>query len=71
MQELCLTIANVFLRFDFDRAEGEEGRLGGGGIGAEGKEWGRQRTEEFQVKSYFTSHMNGPMVRFKKRNDNR
>jgi cytochrome P450 len=58
--ELLLTIANIFWRFDFQKV----GRLGEGGKGL-GR--GRQRIGEFQFKSHFTSHIEGPMVRFRKR----
>ena len=62
MMELLLTIANVIWRMDFER----EGNLGGGGpeMGL-----GRERKGEFQLKSHFTSHMEGPMIRFRKRNE--
>ena len=60
MMELLLTMANVIWRFDFEI----EGRLGEGGPGM-GK--GRERRGEFQLKSYFTSHMEGPMISFQKR----
>ncbi|OWP05009.1 cytochrome P [Marssonina coronariae] len=51
LMELMLTMAHVFLQLDFERV----GTLG------EGKQW------EYEMKSYFTSYMEGPMVRFKKR----
>jgi hypothetical protein len=60
MMELLLTMANVFWRLDFEGV----GKLGEGG---KGKGWGREREGEFQFKSYFTSYMEGPMVRFKPR----
>jgi hypothetical protein len=60
MMELLLTMAIVIWRFDFE----SEGCLGEGGLGM-GK--GRERRGEFQLKSYFTTHMEGPMIRFQKR----
>jgi hypothetical protein len=60
LMELMLTMASVFYRLDFESA----GKLGEGKKGAG---WGREREEEFQFKSYFTSHMVGPMIRFRKR----
>jgi cytochrome P450 len=60
LMELMLTMANVFVRLDFEKASTlGEGRKGLG----EGKE----REGEFQMKSYFTGYMEGPMVRFKRR----
>lgn len=60
MMELLLTIANVIWRMDFEC----EGSMGGGG---EEMGLGRERKGEFQLKSYFTSHMEGPMIKFRKR----
>lgn len=64
--ELMLTMANVFYRMDFERAPGELGRIGEGrpGMGP-----GRERPDEFQIVSYFTSWMEGPMIRFKPREE--
>lgn len=60
LMELLLTMANVFVRLDFEKV----GTLGEGkkGMGA-----GRERQGEFQMKSYFTSYMEGPMVKFRVR----
>jgi len=60
LMELMLTLANVFYQLDFESA----GTLG---EGKEGAGWGREREGEFQLKSYFTSYMDGPMIRFKRR----
>lgn len=60
MMELLLTVAKVFWLLDFEKA----GSLGEGKKGA-GE--GREREGEYQLKSYFTSFMEGPMVRFKRR----
>lgn len=64
VMELLLTMANVFYRLDFKAAVGEQGRLGEGALGLG---YGRERRDEFQLKSYFTSHMEGPMILFKRR----
>lgn len=60
LMELMLTMAHVFLRLDFENV----GSLGEGrkGLGA-----GREREGEFQMKSYFTSYMEGPTIRFQTR----
>lgn len=58
--EMALTMATVFWRFDFERV----GRVGEGRKGL-GK--GREREGEFQFLCYFTSHTEGPMIRFRKR----
>jgi cytochrome P450 len=63
--ELMLTFANVFWKLDFKNASGVDGTLGEGG--KEAGLPGRERVDEFQLKSYFTSHMDGPMVQFKRR----
>ena len=60
LMELSLAMANVFWRLDFEVV----GKLG---EGAKGMGEGREREGEFQLKSYFTSYMEGPMVRFKVR----
>jgi hypothetical protein len=60
-----LTFANVFWKLDFKNASGVDGTLGEGG--KEAGLPGRERVDEFQLKSYFTSHMDGPMVQFKRR----
>lgn len=51
LMELMLTLANVFWRLDFEK-------IGTMGEGKKG---------EFVMKSYFTSYMEGPMIRFKRR----
>lgn len=60
MMELLLTMANVFFQLEFEK-------VGNLGQGKKGAGWGREREDEFQFKSFFTSYMEGPMVRFKKR----
>jgi cytochrome P450 len=51
VMELMLTMAHVVWRMDFESV----GCLGEGGVGG----------REFQLKSFFTSHMEGPVIRFK------
>jgi cytochrome P450 len=62
--ELMLVMANVFWRLDFKKASGDLGRIGEGGRGIG---YGRNRADEFQFKSHFTSHIHGPMICFRKR----
>ncbi|KAL3421802.1 cytochrome p450 [Phlyctema vagabunda] len=64
--ELLLTMANVFVRLDFERAAPGQHPLAALGCGGSNR-WGRQREDEFQLESYFTSHVDGPMVRFRRR----
>ncbi|RDW62507.1 hypothetical protein BP5796_10809 [Coleophoma crateriformis] len=64
MMEMLLTMANVVTRMDFKLPEGDAAKVGGGG---KGQGWAREREGEFQMKSWFTSHVNGPMITFKKR----
>lgn len=61
--ELTTALARVVFMYDFKIAGGP--RVGAGS--ADRKEWGRQRTTEFQLKDCFTSMKEGPMVVFKKR----
>jgi len=60
LMELLLTMAKVFWLLDFER-------VGTLGEGRKGMGEGREREGEFQIKSYFTSYMEGPMIRFKRR----
>lgn len=60
MMEIMLTMANVFFQLDFEN-------VGSVGEGNESLGPGRDREGEFQMKSYFTSYMEGPMVRFTRR----
>lgn len=62
MMELMLTMANVFWRMDFENV----GVLGEGG---ESMGLGREREGEFQLESFFTSHMEGPVIKFRRRED--
>jgi cytochrome P450 len=55
LMELTLTMAHVFWRMDFEKPEGVAGQVGEGANG------------EMMFKSYFTSFLDGPMVRFKVR----
>lgn len=64
--ELTLTIAKSIFYFDFERASGKEGEVGGGGPG---DETGRERPEEFQLYDSFTSTHMGPNLVFHPRDD--
>jgi cytochrome P450 len=66
LMELTLTLANVFWRMDFKKSEGAVGKVG---EGVKGRGWGREREGELQFKGYFTSHLEGPFIDFKKRED--
>jgi len=55
LMEITLAMANVFWRLDFEKPEGEAARVGEGPDG------------EMEFRSYFTSYLEGPMIRFKKR----
>lgn len=60
MMELMLAMANVIWKLDFEK-------VGTLGEGRKGLGEGREREGEYQMKSYFTSYMEGPMIRFKVR----
>jgi cytochrome P450 len=64
LMELMLTMATVFFKMDFQKAEGDAGRIG---EGSPEMAPGRERVGEFQLKSFFTSRLEGPMVQFKER----
>jgi hypothetical protein len=55
--EMSLTIARTLWYFDFEKASGEAGKLGGGSPGAE---YGRRRPDEFQVYESFVVDHDGP-----------
>ncbi|KAF2458928.1 cytochrome P450 [Lineolata rhizophorae] len=65
--EMSLTIARLVWAFDLRLARGEAGRIGEGGWGEAGREWGREKRGEYQLKDTFTSWKDGPMVEFKLR----
>lgn len=60
LMELHLALAHVIWNLDFEC-------VGTRGEGGKGQGRGRERKEEFQFESYFTSYMEGPMVRFRRR----
>lgn len=65
LMELTSVLAHVLYRFDFRTAEGKEGTLGEGRLGAER---GRHRVEEFQLYDHLTAAKKGPLVQFRARN---
>jgi cytochrome P450 len=65
--EVGLTIARTLWYFDFERASGEEGKLGEGGT--PDAEEGRERASEFQMRDAFTATHEGPSLVFKTRED--
>ncbi|TVY36040.1 Cytochrome P450 monooxygenase [Lachnellula subtilissima] len=60
--ELSESLARAVFMYDMKLAEGV--RIGEGSPDAE---WGRQRTEEYQLKDSFTSWKEGPYVQFRER----
>ncbi|KAH7313899.1 cytochrome P450 [Stachybotrys elegans] len=62
--EASLTLAKTIWYFDFEKAQGETGDLGGGTVGGEA---GRTVVEEFQLFDVFTVDHSGPSLRFKAR----
>lgn len=62
--EMRLTIAKTLWYFDFERAPGEAGKLGGGR--EDGPE-GRRRVDEFQLKESIIVDHSGPNLVFKPR----
>lgn len=62
--ESSLAVAKILWYFDFERAPGDEGALGEGGLGV-GK--GRERKNEFQVYDVVTAEHKGPNLVFKPR----
>lgn len=65
LMELTSVLAHVLYQFDFRTAEGKEGTLGEGRLGAER---GRHRVEEFQLYDHLTAAKKGPLVQFRARN---
>ncbi|KAK3348761.1 cytochrome P450-like protein [Lasiosphaeria hispida] len=63
--EMTITLARVLFLYDVRRAQGVEDP----GEGREGAEWGRHRSGEFQLVDTFTSLKTGPMVEFRRRED--
>ncbi|KAK3324432.1 cytochrome P450 [Cercophora scortea] len=63
--ETSLVVAKTLWYFDFARAPGEAGDLGGGNIG--GKDGARARADEFQLYDGIVSDHDGPNLVFTKR----
>ncbi|ROW10974.1 hypothetical protein VMCG_00878 [Cytospora schulzeri] len=63
--EVSLTLAKTVWYFDFEKAPGEAGELGGGGYG--GVSGGRGRKEEFQLYDVATADHDGPLLKFSPR----
>jgi len=64
MQESITCIAMILYLFDFRKAKGDTGDIGGGAVGAE---FGRHRPLEFQLTDHITAVCDGPMLQFRKR----
>lgn len=65
--ELSLLVAKTLWYFDFVRASGEAGKLGGGGTASMKGQAGRHREDEFQLFDVVTASHDGPLLRFKPR----
>jgi cytochrome P450 len=63
--ETSLVVAKTLWHFDFARAPGEAGKLGGGWPG--GKDKARARADEFQLYDGIVSDHDGPNLVFRKR----
>ncbi|KAL4883331.1 cytochrome P450 [Aspergillus karnatakaensis] len=64
MAEIMFIVARVLVAFDFKRADGIEGELGGGK--SNGK-YGRHRVDEFQMIDHVICGKEGPMLQFRRR----
>jgi cytochrome P450 len=64
MKELTLTLARILWTLDFKTVDGEMGKLGEGGPGLGA---GRERRDEYQLKSGFAAGKEGPIVQFRRR----
>ncbi len=60
--ELMTTLARVLYLYDMRKSAGPDPAEG-----RPGREWGRQRVDEYQLIDQFTSLKDGPMVEFRKR----
>lgn len=64
--EASLTLARSLWFFDFEKAPGEKGEIGGGNAG----KWkGRGRPDEYQLGDIIVTSHEGPNLVFKKRGD--
>ena len=64
MEEILITIARTLYRMDVRRAPGDT--LGGG---SSELVWGARNKDHFALKDAYISIRNGPMVQFRKRNE--
>lgn len=64
--EMSITIARTLWYFDFERAPGKDGELGGGQAG---RTDGRGRPDEYQLKDRFIAVHEGPNLVFRPRGD--
>lgn len=67
-QEMSLIVAKMMWYFDFQRAPGKAGELGGGEAG---RRDGRHRVDEYQLDDNQTSDKDGPNLVFKAREEHR
>jgi len=68
--ELGIAVARVVWGFEMKMVDGEKGRLGEGtGVEGQGKWLGRSRKTEFQIEDRFASCKDGPILRFRRRED--
>lgn len=67
-QEMSLIVAKTMWYFDFQRALGKAGELGGGEVGRQN---GRHRVNEYQLYDNQTSDKDGPNLLFKLREEHR
>lgn len=65
--EISIMLAKMLWYFDFERAPGPAGELGGGGHAKFKGEVGRQREDEFQLFDVITAVQDGPLLAFKPR----
>ena len=64
IMEVSLTLARVLWRMDFRLADGEEGKIGEGTVGAK---HGRSRVGEYQLRTHVTASSDGPVLVFRNR----
>lgn len=67
-QEISLIVAKTMWYFDFQRAPGKAGELGGGEAG---RKDGRYRVHEYQLEDNQTADKDGPNLIFKAREEHR
>jgi hypothetical protein len=64
--EVGIVIAKMFWYFDFERAPGKAGELGGG-TGSDGGKNARERKGEYQLYDAFAADHHGPNLVFRAR----